>query len=470
MQYRGHTRLSVALALSLGLVAAFTAPAGAATGNPGAASRAGEQSLHIWAYFDGDTPVSGGRVRVYAGGRQLRARGFAPGPVRTFPAGMALLRFTSLPSALRIVVSGGRAGGEPVQGSLRTKVRGVTDGDVVHVNPVTTVSHGLAHSEDGPGLRAARKLTERTLGIRPILDDHELYATDQWFEGDVFRRWAMEQGSVGAGARTLVQLIEQPGFDRRRFRPEDGGNPKGKARAAASGKAIAANVINGLLDAVGSAAAVTGPLGFVLGGALVVFKQLISLGLEDSGDKKDGDDQLSAQLRGLSAQVAQLQARIDTQFFQLQAKSTRERVTNIQATQDKYLDMLMWAGVVEDTKQTPEKRAAARTSLDNSTLQFLRGAQDLQNEERQLNQALTDEQTGTIKNPVGGPALIPAVRALVGNERFFTNESSEKIRGFFRYYEWAQTNLATVRTEFYLLGGECAKNRLEQAKPDPGQH
>jgi hypothetical protein len=121
MQTSRRTRLSVAVALSLALMLlALAAPAGAATGGDAErASPADEQSMEIWAYFDGDTAVSGGRVRVYADGRELNSDG--PGPVTTFSGGEALLRFDSLPSALRIVVSGGRAGGEPVDGSLRTK-------------------------------------------------------------------------------------------------------------------------------------------------------------------------------------------------------------------------------------------------------------------------------------------------------------------------------------------------------------
>jgi hypothetical protein len=51
-------------------------------------------------------------VHVYAKGRELRAER----PVATLPGGEAVLRFNSLPSALRIVVIGGRAGGERVHG------------------------------------------------------------------------------------------------------------------------------------------------------------------------------------------------------------------------------------------------------------------------------------------------------------------------------------------------------------------
>src|SRR4051812_33449438 len=114
------TVVVVALSLALAL-AALAAPAGAATGDPGGSSQAGEQSLRIWAYFDGDTPVSGGRVHVYADGRRLRGDGIAGSDVRTFSDGTALLLVDSLPPKLRVVVSGGGAGGRPVHGSLEAK-------------------------------------------------------------------------------------------------------------------------------------------------------------------------------------------------------------------------------------------------------------------------------------------------------------------------------------------------------------
>ncbi len=221
---RGRWWLSVALALALGLVAALAAPAGAAEGDPDATSRAGKQSLRIWAYFDGDTPVTGGRVRVYADGRRLHEGG--AGTTRTLSEGTALLRFRSLPSRLRVVVTGGRAGGRPVRGSLKTKLRGVTDGELVHVSPVNTVADVWAHAEEGRSHRRARNVVERTLGIKRLLDDYDLNATDRWFDGDSFQRWTLERGSVGAGARALVRRIDRPGFNRRVFRPRDGRSPQ----------------------------------------------------------------------------------------------------------------------------------------------------------------------------------------------------------------------------------------------------
>jgi hypothetical protein len=481
---RGVSRIRSALPIlvALGLaLAALGAPVGAAIADPNGSSQGGEQSLSVWAYFDGDTPVSGGRVRVYdSDGRELRGDG--PGPARTFPEGMALVRFDSLPSTVRIVVSGGRAGGERLRGSLTAKVRGVTDGDLVHVNPVTTVSNLLAHAEDGLGLRHARQLTERTLGIRRVLDNSDLYATDRWFQGDRFLRWALEGGSIGAGARALVQLIEEPGFDRRTFRPRDAG--RSKTRAVVSGGASdvlnrmvaatpcpgadhAVGVINGLADAIAGASALTGPQGFAVGAAAVVFKKLIELGLGSCVVKSDSEDPVQAALRGISAQVAEVKDHVEKKFLQLQIKPTEDMVTDINSTQQKLQNTMKWAKEVEKTNPGTTERAIRVADLNESLKQFLRGARDLvdHNVAAHLDKALRDKQeAGDPANPLKGPPLIPAVRDEVAKERFFTNESSQTIRRFFRYYEWAQTQLATVLTEYYTLGGGCALSFVEDLR------
>jgi hypothetical protein len=469
----------VALSLALAL-AALAAPAGAAKGGqPDRASPVDEKSLEIWAYFDGDTPVTGGQVRVYAGGRRLRERGDEP--VTTIPGGEAMLRFGSLPSALRIVVSGGRAGGERVDGSLRAKVRSVSDGDIVEVNPVTTVTDLLGgHADDGLTLRHARNLTERTLGIKRALNGFDLYLTDRWFEGDRFLRWTLERGSVGAGARTLVRLIERPGFDRRQFDPPDGGSPK--AAAAASGGAsagnvlngllaaapcgttIAKNVTNGLLDGVAGAASLTGPSGFALSLAVTFFKEVTGLALQDCGDKEAGEDPVHAALRGLSAQVTELQKRVDElkdqvekEFFTDRVAPASEKVDAIEATQQDFLSMLVYAKAMDNKALSEQQRKDARADLLERMKNFLTGARSLAAPESRaadyLNKRLLDDQPPDYK-----PGLLTGFRRQVAKKRFFTHQSSEEIRSFFRYFEWAQTNLMTVLTEFYMLGGTCARD------------
>jgi hypothetical protein len=482
MQCSGGTRLSVAvLSLSLALVA-LAAPAGAATGDPGGSR---QQSLSIWAYFDGDTPVTGGTVHAYADGKELNSDG--RGPVTTIPGGMAMLRFDSLPSALRIVVSGGHAGGERVLGSLRTKVRDVTDGEIVHVNPVTTVSDLLAHREEGPGLRHERDLTERTLGIRPILDDHDLWATDRWFGGDRFLRWALERGSVGAGARHLVHLIERPGFDQRQFDPPDGGGPE--AGVATSADANAGNVLNGLLaakpcvgaiasevfngmaDGIVGATGLVGGQGFAVGLVVIVVKQLFGAAIEDC-NKNAGQEEVLAQLKGIGAEITELKAHIDAKFLDLKvgdSLKTRDAITD---TQDRFLEMVNYAKKMEDALSPPkagdppnkdrctsETCMQAKNNLVQATSSFLTDARGLlkaPTAATTLNTALMDQ---TAPSKAG---LISDVRESIGNERFFTSKSSQQIRDFFQFYEWKQTELATVLSEYYLLGGDCAQKFSER--------
>lgn len=392
-------------------------------------------------------------MHVYADGKELSSD--EPGPVTTFSGGEAMLWFDSLPATLRIVVSGGHAGGEPVRGSLRTKVRGVTNGEIVHVNPVTTVSALLAHPEDGRSIRHVRNLTERTLGIRPSLDDHDLYVTDQWFEGDRFRRWTMEQGSVGAGARDLVQLIERPGFDRRPFLQGDEGGPE--ARVAASAGASAANVgnrlraldcetltgtgkevIGGLVDAlvagIGLAQTLTGPAGFGLGAAGALFKGFVSL-VDPCADRQAGEDPVHGALRALAAQVTQLQKQvseikdqIDQEFFQGQLAGASAKVRAIENTQAEFLSMLNWARDRDKAQvklESCQKHGdgcdrgavdAARTSLVQREIFFLIGAEELAGPKDKaadyLNDALMGEKTAGSR-----AGLISGVRLGHGDPR-----------------------------------------------------
>ena len=466
---------------AIAAAAAFTitfalasSPTGALVAGGGGASGTNEhRSVEVWAYFDGDTPVSGGRVRVYADGKQLPIRGYGPGPITTFRGGQAMLRSDSLPSTLRVVVSGGTAGGEQARGSLTATVRRVSNGDLIHVNPVTTIADAVSEKDEGPNGARARAVTERTLEISPVISNYDLYATDRWFEGDRFRRWAMAQGSVDAGVRELVRLIERDGQDTRPFLPAADENSLG--RRATSPKATAANVINGLIDGLTGAAGFTGPGGFAVSAVALFYKTVIGYALEDEDDK-GSEDPVSAQLRGLSGQVSQLKDRLDSKILQLQIAPTEARVTDIRQTQEKFLSMLKWARARDDTKLPSSKREEARTALPNATITFLRAAQALVdgNVAAQLDKALRDRQEGgAAANPVKGPALIPAVREEVAKGHFFTSDSSEKIRDFFRYYEWAQTELATVLTEYYMVGGDCALIKLTQGKendcePDRG--
>ena len=205
----------------------------------------------------------------------------------TTPAGIAFLQFSSLPRTLRVVVSDGRAGGAPVPGSLKARVRGVTDGDVVHVNPITTLADVWARKGEGLSHRRPRNVVERTLGIRRVLDNLDLSVTDRWFNGDRFLRWTLERGSVGAAAGALVRIIERRGstaacFARVTRKGSPTPAPPPSIRRAPTRST--GDVIDGLLDAANGAASLTGGQAFGVGAAVAVIKTLVRQGLHALDD------------------------------------------------------------------------------------------------------------------------------------------------------------------------------------------
>jgi len=451
----GRCRLLVALALGVGvMLATLAAPAGAAESDPDAIGRAGKETLRLWAYFDGDTPVKGARVRAYSGGRELRERG-GPGPVTTLSEGTGFLQFRELPRDFTIKVTGGRAGGKPMRGSLTAEVRGVRDGDLVDVNPITTVADAWENAEEGRSQRRARAVVERTLGIRRIFDDHDLYATDRWFDGDRFHRWTLERGSIGAGARELVEHIDDPGFDRRTFRDSDEGGPN--ARVAAIPGGSAASFLDGLIDAANSAANLSGPQGFLLGTALLFIKTGIDAGLNPSKETKSAEKEVLEKLDAITQEISDLKGQVDTRFFELQVTETDKTITAIRGAQTSLTDALKRDKEANDTSLTDTERVRARRAYHTAKYEFIEQAKQLSpvgggGAIAILHQALVREQFAA---GVKRAALIPGIREELGKQRFFTNQSSKTIDAFFSYYESAQVALAAVLTEYYTLGGPC---------------
>ncbi|HEX6116130.1 MAG TPA: hypothetical protein VFY99_03450 [Solirubrobacterales bacterium] len=430
------------LATLLGLVAAggsLTSAQARGTDDPPQGD--GPKRLLVWAYFDGDTPLSEAEVRVYADGRQLGD------PVRTHPQGTALVRLPALPERLRVVVGGGEARGKRVEGSLSTELRDVADGDVVDVNPVTTLVD--AWKDAGPDRNAARgrDVIERLLGIDRILDDADLLATDRWFDGDEFVDWAADRGSIGDAVDDLVRRVEGPGDERRPFRPPDGdgGSPP---RAAIDVAAGADAVLGALVDHITTAAGFTGPEGMVFGLALKALKGLITQQLE----AKSEIEEVKAALEGIAVQIAQLKAQVGEAVFQIQVEGTRREIVKIEAAQ-RDLDYAM---------RLPISTERGRKDVAEATAEFVKDAERLRGVALELHSALTQTQ------PEGAPALLPGVRRKIGAERFFTADSSRRIRSFFGYYEWWQTRLADLQSEYHTLNGETstAIQRVREIKDE----
>jgi hypothetical protein len=212
-------------------MAAALLTAGAASAAKPAARRAAAPALvSVWALVDGDTPVRGGQVRVYAGRLHanrvmalVRARPLrllhGGRQERTSALGVALLEFARLPRDFTVVVSGGRAGGHRLKGFLSAEVRGYGSGNVVNVNPVTTLVELWRRVDPRVSTSRARRTVDRALRIPAWADDIDLQATDRWFDGDAFLS-ASSRGRHGVAriSREISDLlvsIRQGGHARR---------------------------------------------------------------------------------------------------------------------------------------------------------------------------------------------------------------------------------------------------------------
>jgi hypothetical protein len=432
---------------AMGLVAvcalANTAPAAAAP--PKASPSGTADSLRVWAYFDGDTPVEGGRVRVYAGDQLLPEVDAADTEERTFPEGTALVRFSSLPRDIRVVVTGGYAGGRQLQGSLTAEVHGATDGTLVEVNPVTTLSDAWTDAGRGRSLGRGRNVIEGLLGIPRILDDQDLRAADRWFDGDTFERYALAHGGVTATVKALVRYVDRPGDQRRVFRARP--RRRTKAFGAASPVKVsiekgANKVLGAVLDGITKAAALTGPEGVVFGLVMKGITGAISLKF----GAKDEVDDVKESLNGIAAQLTRLETQLGKVAFQSEVSRTRDLLVSVAAAQDD-LDFSVRLDL------TTEK---GRNAFAEGRKWFLIHAGELATQSVALNlhTALTRHQT--TQAPEGKPPLLPTFRRELDGERFLTRARGLRMAKFYAFYETQEVRLATLLSEYHMMLNEPA--------------
>jgi hypothetical protein len=236
------------------------------------------------------------------------------------------------------------------------------------------------------------------------------------------------------------------------FHLPGGGGPA--ARLAASGGASPTRYLNGLIDAASSAAGVSGPAGFALGAALFFIKEII--GLADGGDEAQD---AYAKLTEIGDQLAELKKQLGDAVFDLQVGKTDDWIVDIRETAENLRAALAHAKKADNKGLSEEERQNERRAFRSSMAEFVDGAHKLvqDNVAAKLNTALIDQQVaGEPGNPVKKPPLLPQLRRSIAGEKFLTAERSAKIRDFFKYYEWWQVRLATVLSEYYMLGGPCA--------------
>ena len=155
--------------LAMAALAIGAAPAGAAAAQP--------EYVLVNANADGDTPVSGGLVRVHrcrpgvgtvASGRPLRQRNGSLGE-RTPPTGVTLLEFAQLPHCYVVSVTGGRAGARRLDGSFISATRnGSGRLENVSVTPISTLVHRYMQVRPGVG-PAARPAARPAPSADPVL-------------------------------------------------------------------------------------------------------------------------------------------------------------------------------------------------------------------------------------------------------------------------------------------------------------
>jgi hypothetical protein len=246
------------------------------------------------------------------------------------------------------------------------------------------------------------------------------------------------------------------------------------ARRAGAEDIKVGTVLNGLITAAESAVGATGPPGFVLGASLFFIKQLI--GSSDGADEAEG---AYAKLTEIDSKLTDLKNQLGENVFDLQVGKTDDYIVDIRQAASDLRDALEHAKKADNKALTDQERAKERRSFNSSMAEFLDDAHKLvqDNVAAKLNSALIDyQEEGDPRNPVKKPALLTQLRRRIAGEKFLTTEKSARIREFFRYYQWAQVRLATVLTEYYMLGGPCTwsppANYCDKSKPaeaDPGR-
>ena len=261
-------------------------------------------------------------------------------------------------------------------------------------------------------------------------------------------------GAADAGSGGVSRAGKQSSVDRiavdRAFDPSGGG---GLAARRAGDGGLAGTYLNGLIDAAGSAVGATGPTGFALGASLFLIKQLI--GSAEGGDEAQD---AYAKLTEIDSKLAELKNQLGENVFDMQVGKTDDYIVDIREANSDLRDALEHAKKADNKALSEQERAKERRSFHSSMAEFLDAAHKLvrDNVIAKLNAALIDyQEEGDPRNPVKKPALLTQLRRKIAGEKFLTAEKSARIRQFFKYYEWAQVRLATVLTEYYMLGGPC---------------
>jgi hypothetical protein len=391
--------------------------------------------LPVWALLDGDTPVAGAQVRVYAIGRRANGKPGRPrllrplnrvAAQRTYDSGIALLEFARLPRTFVVEVRGGQAQGRPLRGFLSARVRGYRSADVVHVTPVTTLVERWEHHEPGVNRARARATVHRALGIPRWADAVDLRATDRWFDGDSFLE--RTRGRLDRALPVLLREIRSGGS--LRFGPAAETLARASAASSSSEEkrdALWAGLLAGAPALISGIISLANPAVGVIVGWILGAVQAATTGLPG-----DGSARVFQELKALSVQVTDVRGAVAQSKFEQLVAGTQDTLAKIEHAHER-LALL-----------------AQLPSTDTTRKNFARTIQDyignnLIDAPEKLNQRL-----GSNVPVAEGANIIKAASQAVGKQkRFFDASSTASIKSVYEYYAVYQTQLAVLLANYW---------------------
>ena len=411
--------------------------------------------LAVWAHVDGDVPVAGATVRVYATAhppaswsgpaaeRLLIGQSSGRRAERTYGTGVALLQFSRLPAAFTVQVGGGQAGGRRLPGSLSVVVKNYVSGTVVDVNPVTTlITDDLAgQSRSRLSVAPARARTQiyRLLEIPSSEDEVELRYSTRYFDGASYLVAARRAGGIGPLDGALVRRARRG--EHHRFLgagativrgPRLWGPVASATALPAVGGALVSQVFKSLAaQAATSLAGVAGEKAgtAALGWLLAAFGFKDALGDETVLEIRRIVDQLSRQVAQLQEHVGQLQRDLGVHGFSTLFHQTDRTIGEIDhATSQLTLLANMPA------------KAATKPAFTQTIVDYI-GAK-LLDAPAILNRGLGSHL------PLADNVIKAASRAL-GQRKFFGPQSSAEVRSVYEYFAAYQVQLAMLLQEYY---------------------
>ncbi len=394
--------------------------------------------LPVWALLDGDTPVAGARVQVYAreGDAFERLHPLRGDLKLTGDSGLALLEFDSLPPAFLVVVRGGRAEGRTLRGSLSAGVRDY-DGTVVQVTAVTSLVERWERGEPSVDRTAE---VHAALGIPDWADEFDLHATDEWFDGDAFL--AYTDGDLAGALPQMVAEIERGASEI--FPGESdhglGAEPPDKSKWW---QVDVPGLIKGGFQELGYSLFASG---VETGGRYLVGRLLDYWGLKSLADLINGkpDTQVIIEiLQDLNKKVTKLQETVEStklavaesQYSLLVRDMTRDWTVPIDA-----ISLELKAVAEAPEPKTPAEDAARKKYAREVVGHIKKNLVD-KFAAMQMHQALD--------TPV--PAandILKAASQVYGARRWFTAQSSANINAIHEYFAVYQLRLAILLTNY----------------------